>query len=201
MKKYNRLKLSRRYVPIILGITITFMQNIIIGLIMFLIWILIDVFLIEPKLPSFRKRREGEVFVIEPIKNMYFFAKVIKTQIQIDDSIMNGGHLVYIFKQTDNPMDIPEFFDPNNLVIPPQIIDNKGWKKGHFQTIGVQQVTNQEHQLNYGFWDIESEKLVNEEGKELELQPDIHTDFGISSYGSIVDELIEAVGYSTQTYK
>jgi hypothetical protein len=78
------------------------------------------------------------------------------------------GIKVYIFNQTFNWMVIPEYLDPNNLIITPQIINNLGWTKGNFQTVGVQQVTREESELNYGFWDksylpaSKEEFLINE---------------------------------------
>jgi len=196
VKKYKILKLFRIYGPIILGITIGIIQNLLLGVILAIICILIDLLFIEPKLPLRRKRREGEIFIIEPVKNKFYFAKVIKTKIPIDDPIMNEGHLVYVYNQTDTPMNIPEYLDPNNLVIPPQIVDNKGWKRGYFQTIGFKEVTNQEREFNYGFWDIKTNKFVNEEGKELNQVPNMYSFFCISSYGSITQELKEELGLS-----
>lgn len=77
------------------------------------------------------------------------------------------------------------------IAIPPQIIDNDGWKNGKFQTVGFKRVTEEERELSYGFWDIKTEKFVNEEGKALNQHPNTYSDFGLSSSGSIIDELIE----------
>jgi hypothetical protein len=189
MKNYKRLKFLRKFGPFIIVIPMIVMKNLMVIIMLALAWVLIDLKFIEPKLPRRTKRQEGEVFVIEPIRNTFFFGKVIRTQIPINDPIMNGGHLVYIYQQTTNPLAIPDYMDPNNLIISPKIIDNKGWEKSYFQTVGVQQVTNEELELNYGFWDIVSKKFLNEEGKEINQTPDIYDDYGLISYGSITDEL------------
>jgi hypothetical protein len=189
MKKYKRLKFLRKFGPYIIFIPMIIMEHFLVIIILSLTWALIDLKFIEPKLPRRTKRQEGEVFVIEPIKNTFIFGKVIRTKIPINDPIMNGGHLVYIYQQTSNPLDIPDYMDPNNLIVSPKIIDNKGWEKNYFQTVGVQQVTNEELELNYGFWDIVSNKFLNEEGKEIYQTPDIYDDYGLISYGSIIDEL------------
>ncbi|MBU9723344.1 MULTISPECIES: immunity 26/phosphotriesterase HocA family protein [Bacillaceae] len=189
MKKYKRLKMLRTFGPFIVVIPMIILQNFIMIIILALAWILIDILFIEPKLPSKKKRQEGEIFIIEPTKNTYFYGKVIRKQIPINDPTMHGGHLVYIYQQTNNPLDIPELLHPNNLIIPPQIIDNKGWEKGYFQSVGIQEITNEELELNYGFWDIVTQKYVNEEGKELDQTPDIYADYGLVSHGSIEDEL------------
>lgn len=189
MKKYKRLKFSRKLGPLIIIIPILARQNLSVIILVAVAWVLIDLKFIEPKLPRNNKRAVGELFVVEPMKNTFLIGKVIKKQIPSDDPIMNGGHLIYLFQQTSNPLDIPEYLNPKNLIIPPQIIDSKGWEKGYFQTIGIQEVTHEELHLNYGFWDIETNKFVNDEGKELSHKPDIYSDYGLFSYGSIIDEL------------
>lgn len=79
MKKYKALRLSRTYGPIIFGLTIGIFKDLLLGVIVAVLWILIDLVLIEPKLPLRKKRHEGEIFIIEPVKNKFFFAKVIRT--------------------------------------------------------------------------------------------------------------------------
>jgi hypothetical protein len=53
-------------------------------------------------LPLRNKRKAGEIFAIQASKDIFFFGKVIRTQIPINDPIMSGGHLVYIFNQSIN---------------------------------------------------------------------------------------------------
>lgn len=194
MKKYKRLKILRAYGPIIIFIPLLARQNLLVIILVALAWVLIDIIFIEPILPRGSKSELGEIFIIEPIKHTFLIGKVIKKDISAHDPIMNGGHLIYVFQQTSNPLDIPAYLDPNNLIIPPQIIDNTGWKKGHFQTVGFQEVTDEELALDYGFWDVETEMFVNEQGQELNQEPDNYADYGLFSSGSIVDELKEALG-------
>lgn len=146
------------------------------------------------KMESLRKqRKEGEVFVIQPSKDIFFFGKVIRTKISINDQIMNGGHLVFVFNQSSNSMEVPEYLNPNDLIISPQIINNQGWLKGYFKTVDIQPVTEAERQLDYGFWDIVSKGYVNEEGVPLTHKPKIVGDFGLGSYGSVAYALKKAL--------
>jgi hypothetical protein len=135
--------------------------------------------------PSRKQRKEGEVFVIQPSKDLFFYGKVIKTQIQLSDPIMNGGHLIYIFNHSSKTLEMPEYLNPNNLLIPPQIINNQGWSKGYFKTLGIQQVTDEERQIDFGFFDIVSKGFVNEEGVRLNCKPKVYGDFGLGSYGTV----------------
>lgn len=196
MKTYKRLKLFRMFGPIIIFIPMITRQNFFVILLVVSAWILIDLKIIEPKLPRHKKRKEGEVFVIEPLKDTFLFGKVIRTQIPTIDPNMNGGHLIFIYQQTINPLEIPDTFNPRKLLIPPQIIDNKAWENGYFQTVGAQKVNNDERELNYGFWDIVTNKFVNEEGEELNQTPDVYDDYGLTSYGVIKDELRKVLNVS-----
>jgi hypothetical protein len=135
--------------------------------------------------PSRKQRKEGEVFVIQPSKDLFFYGKVIKTQIQLSDPIMNGGHLIYIINHSSKTLEMPEYLNPNNLLIPPQIINNQGWSKGYFKTLGIQQVTDEERQIDFGFFDIVSKGFVNEEGVPLNRKPKVYGDFGLGSYGTV----------------
>lgn len=138
------------------------------------------------KMESSRKqRKEGDVFVIQPSKDLFFYGKVIRTKIQINDPLMNGGHLVYIFNHSATSLEIPKYLNPNNLIIPPQIINNQGWSKGYFKTLGIQPVTDEECQIDYGYFDIVSKGYVNEEGFPLNRRPKVYGDFGLGSYGSV----------------
>lgn len=146
--------------------------------------------------PSKTQRKEGEIFVIQPSKNLFFFGKVIRTKIQLSDPIMNGGHLVYIFSHSSSSLEMPEYLNPNNLLIPPQIINNRGWSKGYFKTVGIQQVTEEERQIDYGFLDIVSKGFVNEEGVQLKHKPTVYEDFGLGSYGTVAYKVKEALNPS-----
>ncbi|MCD8500415.1 MAG: immunity 26/phosphotriesterase HocA family protein [Bacillaceae bacterium] len=189
MKKYKRLKLIRMLVPLIMVIPVVVMRNFLIVILTVIACIIIDLIFIEPKLPRRNKRQEGEVFIVEPMKDTFLFGKVIRTNIPTNEPTMSGGHLVYIYQETSNPMEIPNDFDPTTLLMPPQIVDNQAWEKGYFQSVGIQQVTKDERDVNYGFWDVVTKKFVNEEGTELNQTPKVYDDYGLTSYGSIKEEL------------
>jgi hypothetical protein len=69
--------------------------------------------------------------------------------------------------------------------VPPQIVNNQGWLKGYFQTIGSLTVTKEDLAIKYGFWDSVKHKFVDEERNTLEIKPEIWTDYGLGSYGIV----------------
>jgi hypothetical protein len=70
------------------------------------------------------------------------------------------------------------------------------YQNPNFQTVGVQQVTREEREWNYSFWDIVTKKFVNEEGREQNRIANIYSDFGLTNYASISDELRTALNSS-----
>ena len=138
------------------------------------------------KMESSRKRRkEGEVFVIQPFAKSFYYGKVIRTKIPSKNLMVEGMNLIFIYKNHSNKMDIPKELNSNELLIPPQIINNQGWLKGYFQTIDIQSVSEEERNIDFGFWDIKIKDYVNEEGTRLNHIPAIYEDFGVGSYGSV----------------
>lgn len=139
--------------------------------------------------PSRKRRKEGEVFVIQPKEGLYYFGKVVRTKIPSKAIMVNGWHLIYIYDYSSHTTDIPKDLSHNSLLIAPHIVNNQGWLKGYFQTVDIQPVTENERKVDYGFWDIKTKEFVNEEGKSLRNKPRINGDFGIGSYGSVADEV------------
>ncbi|RPF55479.1 immunity 26/phosphotriesterase HocA family protein [Aquisalibacillus elongatus] len=135
--------------------------------------------------PSRKRRKEGEVFVIQPFENTFDYGKVIRTKLPSKNLMVEGMNLIYIYNQHSKEVDIPEELNPNKLLIPPQIVNNQGWLKGYFQTVDIQSVLEEEKNIDFGFWDIKIKGYVDEEGERLDHVPAIHEDFGIGSYGSV----------------
>ncbi len=45
---------------------------------------------------SLKYPEEGDVFVLQPLKNLFYFGKVIRTNLKSTDSFINGMTLIYI---------------------------------------------------------------------------------------------------------
>ncbi|MEI5906292.1 immunity 26/phosphotriesterase HocA family protein [Bacillus spongiae] len=142
--------------------------------------------------PSRKQRKEGEVFAIQPFKNTFYYGKVIRTKLPSKSLMVKGMNLIYIYNQHSKEMKIPMELNPNNLLIPPQIVNNQGWLKGYFQTLDIQPILEEERSIDFGFWDIKVKEYVDEEGERINRVPALHEDFGVGSYGS--------VGYSVKKF-
>ena len=152
--------------------------------------------------PSRKSPVEGDVFVIQPKKNTYFFGKVIKANVKSKNVFVNSMWLIYIYNNHVNSEVIPKEYDltSSELLISPEIINKKGWTLGYFYTIGNTPVTTEEKLIDYGFEEFSLKRLSNDNeqpkkyvdivGNELSCEPMYHSFWGLSSY-AVVGELVQ----------
>lgn len=142
---------------------------------------------------SRKKPKQGDIFIIQPKDSLYFYGKVIRTNIYSNDPMINGMNLVYIYNKPTKEIVMPTFLNLNELLIAPNIVNFTGWSQGYFVTIGNLQVTKEELELKYGFYNVIARKYVNEEGKELNYKPTIWTDYGVGGYGIVANDVKQAL--------
>lgn len=136
--------------------------------------------------PSRKKPCEGDIFVIQPLVGQYFYGKVIRTNLPNEMEGMRGWNLIYIYKKmVQESVPSAEWLDPEQILIPPMIVNNQGWIQGYFLTLASVKVAERDFVKNYGFWDSFTKQFLDEEGKLLGYEPIIWTDYGIGSYGSV----------------
>ncbi|KJS16093.1 MAG: hypothetical protein VR69_10860 [Peptococcaceae bacterium BRH_c4b] len=135
--------------------------------------------------PSRKKPKEGDVFVIQPEKGLYYLGRVIRTNISSKDPFVNGSSLIYIYDNSVKSLEIPSSLANRELLIPPQIVNNLGWVRGYFKTIGNLPVLQEDLLEDYGFWDVITQRYVDEEGKVIAKQPKVIGSYALGSYGSV----------------
>lgn len=143
--------------------------------------------------PSRKRPKKGDVFVIQPKEGIYFFGKVVITNITSSDLMVNGWNLIYIYKGSGINLEISDTLDDRDLLIPPQIVNNQGWLKGYFKTIGTLPITNKDNEFEYGFLDFKTKEYVDTEGKPLGYEPEMWIDYGLGSYGSVAYDVNQAI--------
>lgn len=134
-----------------------------------------------------RKRteiREGDVFVLSPRKEIYFYGKVLKTHIQHLDSndFIYDKNVVFIFECKTKELSIKDFkANYNQLLIRPAIVDKSYWTQGLFYTVGNIPITDEEKNLDYGFYDVLYGKFFKENGIEMNKIPKYYGVYGITT--------------------
>ena len=141
-----------------------------------------------------RKRirpQEGDVFVLSPREDMYFYGKVLKSNIErIDNnSWMEGKNVIAIFNCKTRDISLDNY-KPNydDLLIRITIVDYNYWTRGYFYTIANIPLNDYEKNLDYGFFDIDFGKFYKETGERLNHKPKI---FGMEGITTIIGIAIE----------
>ena len=140
-----------------------------------------------------KKPQEGDVFVLQPISGIFYFGKVIKTNVESTDGFINGMFLIYIYQYYAHDKEIPQGLDSKELLIAPMIVNNQPWRKGYFETIGNVEVSEKDRSVDFAFWDILKEKYVNIKGQEIEIKPRYCGTYGLGSYGAVGKEVQRAI--------
>jgi hypothetical protein len=137
---------------------------------------------------------EGDVFVLSPRENVYFYGKILKVNItnHNNDTYVHGKNLVVLFRnKTEKPT--IEYFRPDysQLLIRPSLVDISYWNKGLFFNVGNIPITKFEKQLDYGFLKIgiKSNFYCSEDGTILEKKPELLGIFGISTITGIASKI------------
>lgn len=139
----------------------------------------------------------GDVFLLSPRENIYFYGKVLKTSIKTinNDTFVEGKNTVFIHKCKTNKKSMDDY-NPNydDLLINPSIVDISYWKSGYFYTIGNSPLTEIEKTLDYGFYKlgipgIRDGWFCTEEGKKIDHQPKIKGIYGVATITGIAAEI------------
>lgn len=132
----------------------------------------------------------GDIFVLSPRENIFFYGKVLKTNIDHieHDTFVQGKNVIFIFNNKTTKLDIGDY-NPNysQLLIRPAIVDISYWNKGLFYTVGNVGISEYEENLDYGFYriGINSNWYCKEDGRLLEGKPKILGVYGITTMTGI----------------
>ena len=134
--------------------------------------------------------KDGDVFVLSPRENVYFYGKVLKANINHinNDTFVQGNNLVFIFKNKTGSRTIDDFNpDYSQLLIRPTIVDNSYWTKGLFFNVGNIPLLKHEKEMDYGFLKIgiKSNMYCKEDGTVLDKKPEILGVLGVSTISGI----------------
>jgi hypothetical protein len=139
------------------------------------------------QIKSRKRPSTGDVFVLKPREDVYYYGKVIKTDIQSTNPFLSGWNLVYIYNFSSSSI-VEESnlrLEVSDLLLPPVVTNNRGWSDGYFLTVANTCVSIEEQSLDYGYWDSISKTYRNEEGKLLDHQTKHVSGYGLISYGEI----------------
>ena len=135
---------------------------------------------------------EGDIFVLSPREDIYFYGRVLKSNINhiSQDTFVHGKSVVVIFKCKNNEISMSNYYpNYNDLLIRPEIVDKSYWSKGYFFTIENKPLDDNEKKLDYGFYSIGKGKFLKETGIEIDHQPVLLGTYGIATISGIAYEI------------
>lgn len=140
------------------------------------------------------KLKEGDVFVLSPRANIYFYGKIFRTNISHiqSNAMVQGKNVVFIFNNKTLKPSIDDFNpDYSNLLIPPSIVDDSYWRSGLFYNVGNISINDIERSLDYGFFKFGANAnwYCLEDGKILDHKPKIVGIFGIATISGIAAQI------------
>lgn len=157
-----------------------------------------DVFTELLPMQKTRKRPKiGDVFVVQPLRDRYYFGKVLETNIQGTNVMFEGMVLICLYDHVSEDRMLPESLDAYPLRISPTVVNYQGWLKGYFETVGNIPLSEREKNLDYGFYEREDPvELIEEEipkrttyidlhGNPLNRVPQYSSSTGLYSYGFV----------------
>jgi len=145
-----------------------------------------------PMTPSRKYLKEGDVFLIQPVRDVFYCGKVICLHVESRDSFVNGMNLIYIYDRHSDGRTVPADLDAAPLLIAPAVINRLPWSRGYFETIGNVPVTERERSLSFGFRDWRG-AFVDLKGEPLAQEPLYWSSYGLSSYAVIGAEVQKAL--------
>lgn len=148
-----------------------------------------------------REKKDGDVFVCTLNGFVYYYGKILKANIKsIKEGWFNGCILVSMFKEKTLNKSLTDFRgDYKNLIgYAPYIITSQYWSSGWFETIGSVPITDEELNLDFGYF---RRNFINPGGtfcrydeSELDHFPKYFNSMGITTLTGISDDYrIEAI--------
>lgn len=136
--------------------------------------------------------QDGDVFILSPQENVFFYGKVLKSNIKHigNDTFIDGKNLIFIFKSKTQEPNLSNY-KPNydNLLIQPAIVDRSYWTRGFFYTISNEPSNEFEKSLDYGFYKTRTGEYYKEDGVKMDHKPEILGLAGIMTIIGIAYEI------------
>lgn len=142
-----------------------------------------------------REKKDGDIFVCTLNGIIYYYGKILQANIcNPSNNWINGCILVCIFLEKTIEKNLKNFKgDYSNLLISPLIVTSQYWSNGWFETIGNIPLTEEDKELDYGFWDKEiigsCGSFYKANGEVLDHMPKYFDSYGVTSLNGVYMEL------------
>lgn len=147
--------------------------------------------------------RSGDIFVLKPKGQDYYFGRVISTTADCGFGPPKAI-LIYIYNATSKDKNtIPEL-DKNDLLIPPTMINRLGWSRGYFENVAFRELMEDDVLKVHCFWSpplngfptgrFSRGRYMNEKGEQLAGAYEPVGRYGLGNYRVVDDEISNVLG-------
>ncbi len=134
----------------------------------------------------------GDIFLLKPRTNRYFIGKVLVGNIEAvgNNGFTNNKILIAIYGGYSEDMERKSFnINPSKLLIPPQIVDRSYWTRGYFFNITNEELSDDDINMDIGFYDIGKSRYVSAEGNLLLEEPSVLGTYGLATITGIASQI------------
>jgi hypothetical protein len=147
--------------------------------------------------PSRKKLRAGDVFAMQMPDDLYLFGRVISTDAVSGFSFSASAILIYVFRTRSEVKAPPRREDlrPDNLLVPPILINRLPWSRGYFETIDHRPLEQEDLLKQHCFLSSVRGQYFDEKGHELPGPVEPVGRYGLNSYRTADDKISKALGF------
>jgi len=134
----------------------------------------------------------GDIFVMLPPDQFFLYGRVVSTEARIWS--MESCILIYIYKvRSTAKLPVPEL-SPDQLLLPPIMTNRLPWRRGYFETVCHQELSEKDRLQQHCFKDVITGKYFDELSNEIDWPIEPVGVWGLGSYRTIDDEVSKALG-------
>lgn len=127
----------------------------------------------------------GDLFALQPMRDIYYYGKVINPSVRSEDPFVNGMVLIFLYSNSTKIKKLLSCDELGELLIPPMVVNFQPWLKGYFEKIGNLPICDYDKNVDYGFYLPYQRKYIDLQYNELDHEPKYWSIFGLSSYGAV----------------
>lgn len=127
--------------------------------------------------------KKGTIFALLLPENVYMFGKIFEDNLKLP--MIDSDYFVAFISSftSENMNDFPKEIKGENILLGPIIIGGGLWKNGTFYTVGYEPLSEEENQIDYGFYKIkfmhdnssgkmiDKGYIVNAVGEKIDYEP------------------------------
>lgn len=140
-----------------------------------------------------KKVNLGDIFSFQILEGKFHWGRIVSLTANVggfDDCV-----LIYIYATTTKDgQTVPSSLNVDDLLLAPIATNELPWKKGYFQLVDNQELTNTDLLAVHCFYDVLFKKHFDDAGNQLDKPYEPCGISGLDSYLTIDDKISEALG-------